>query len=183
MRAVIAITCTASLMCFPLAQSKISAQRVEDLIRSSDEIIVATIAEVSEPSALNGGVRIATAKIVSVLKGEHLRTLQFRASPGWMCDITDAKTGDAVLLFLSGSFNGAFGVALAGRGYMPLRRVDGKQYATLWDDVVLPEGAPVIPGPDRRFTFIRSVELRYLEDLVVKDGSAKPLSNNRWRGP
>jgi len=85
------------------------------------------------------------------------------------------QPGDAVLLFLSGSLNGAFGVALAGRGYMPLRRVDGKQYATVWDEVVLPENAPVIPGPDRQLTFIKSVELRYLEDLIVKQANAKPL--------
>lgn len=56
-------------------------------------------------------------------------------------------------------------VAWAGRGRMPIREVDGRQYATLWTgDVRLPEGISTIDGPQSQRSFIRSVEL----DLIVR---------------
>ena len=50
---------------------------------------------------------------------------------------------------------------------MRLREVEGKTQATLWtDDVLLPKGTPTIPGPEPKYSFIRSVELSKLKELV-----------------
>lgn len=54
-----------------------------------------------------------------------------------------------------------------GRGRLPIREVNGKRFATLWvGDVRLPEGTPTIDGPEQQYTFIRSIELSILRDLV-----------------
>jgi hypothetical protein len=127
--------------------------------------------------------RLPLEAFVSLLLKRNLRsrdrplsTFRFRATPGWVCDISNAQKGETVLLFLVDPTDGYFGIALAGPGYMPLRNVRGKKYATLEDDVVLPEGAPVIPGPDPKYSFIRSVELSYVEKLIRHEvaGQAQP---------
>jgi len=164
--AVLASTCAALLFCSQTAQAKISAQYIAELIQSSDEVVIATVTHVSEASSSTGGFRLATAETKRTLKGAPQRTVRFNASPGWICDTSHADIGETVLLFLIGPKDGSFTIALAGRGYMPLRNVDGKDYATLWTDVVLPKGAPVIPGPDPRWDFVVSVELPYLEALI-----------------
>jgi hypothetical protein len=61
-------------------------------------------------------------------------------------------------------------IQMAGHGRMPVRQVDGKTYVTLWDEVLLPEDAPLIAGPDARYAFIRSVELGYIEGLIGRQG-------------
>ena len=78
--------------------------------------------------------------------------------------------GESVLLFLYKQDDEEFGIKLAGRGRMPLRTVGATTYATLWTDVVLPADAPVIPGPDARYSFIVSVELPYLERRITLQG-------------
>jgi hypothetical protein len=166
MPAILASTCVAFLFCSQIAQAKISAQYIAELIQSSDEVVIATVTNVSEASSSTGGFRFATAETQRTLKGAPLRTVRFNASPGWICDTSHADIGETVLLFLIGPTDGNFIIALAGRGYMPLRNVDGKDYATLWTEVILPKDAPVIPGPDPRYDFIVSVELSYIEALI-----------------
>jgi hypothetical protein len=173
MSSILASTCVALLFCSQIAQAKISAQYIAELIQSSDEVVIATVTEVSEGSPSTGGFRFATAETKRTLKGAPLRTVRFNASPGWICDTSHADIGETVLLFLIGPTNGNFIIALAGRGYMPLRDVGGKTYATLSDDVVLPRDAPVIPGPDPKYSFYVSVELPYIEALIK---SPEPLA-------
>ena len=52
---------------------------------------------------------------------------------------------------------------------MPLRVVKGDTYATFWDDVRLPDGTATIPGPEPEYSFIRSVELTRLRELVRRE--------------
>ena len=75
-----------------------------------------------------------------------------------MGDITTAVIGERAVLILLGGPGAGFGIALTGRGRMPIRRVAGADYATIWDDVVLPSGT----RPELRYTFIRSVKLSRL---------------------
>jgi len=174
MSSILASTCVALLFCSQIAEAKISAQYIAELIQSSDEVVIATVTEVSEASPSTGGIRFATAETQRTLKGAPLRTVRFNASPGWICSTARADIGETVLLFLYGSKDGNFTIAMAGRGYMPLRDVGGKTYATLsGDDVVLPRDAPVIPGPDPKYSFYVSVELPYIEALIK---SPEPLA-------
>lgn len=49
----------------------------------------------------------------------------------------------------------------------------GNTYATLWsEDVRLPKGTATIAGPESKYSFIRSVELSTLKELVRR--------NSRW---
>jgi hypothetical protein len=177
--AILASTCVALLFCSQVAQAKISAQYIAELIQSSDEVVIATVTEVSEASPSTGGFSVATAETKRTLKGVPVRTVRFYASPGWICDTSHAISGETVLLFLNGPTDGNFAIALAGRGYMPLRNVDGKEYATLWTDVILAKDAPVIPGPDPKYRFIVSVELSYLE-AVIKSPEVLAPSYRAW---
>lgn len=165
--AIFASACVTLLLCSQAAQAKISAQSVAQLIQSSDEVVIATVTDVSEPESSTGEARLATAEAQRTLKGAPVRTVRFYASSGWICDTSHAVVGETVLLFLNGPTEETFSIALAGRGYMPLRKIDGKDYAALWKDVVLPNDAPVIAGPDPRYDFIVSVELSYLEALIA----------------
>jgi hypothetical protein len=183
MPAILASAFVALLFCAQIGQAKISAQYIAELIQSSDEVVIATVTEVSEASPSTGGFRLATAETSRTLKGAPLRTVRFYASPGWICDTSHAISGEMVLLFLNGHIDGNFSIALAGRGYMPLRNVDGKEYATLWTEVILPKDAPVIPGPDPKYDFIVSVELTYIEALIegpeALTSSAQALERTR----
>ena len=86
----------------------------------------------------------------------------------------DAVVGETALLFLYKGDDGTYGIKQAGRGRMPLRKLRGKTYATLWsDDIVLPAYAPVVPGPDARYKFIVSVELGYLKGLIAHEAQLR----------
>ena len=61
---------------------------------------------------------------------------------------------------------------------MPLRVISGRTYVTLWNDVWLPNGAPTVAGPDPRYDFIVSVELRYVEALILKHQERKATFAN-----
>jgi hypothetical protein len=59
-------------------------------------------------------------------------------------------------------------VSWSGRGEMPVRNVQAKQYVTLWTgDVRLPASIPTIGGPERKYSaFIRSAPLSLVLDFV-----------------
>jgi hypothetical protein len=169
MRATAIVICVAFGFGTSLAPAKISHVHFDELVQLSDQIVIATVTRVTVSTSGPVTVRHASAVVSHTLKGQDLRHLQFNATTGDFEDSSDdAKVGEQVLLFLNRSADGGYGIALAGRGRMPLRQVNHKTYATLWNDVVLPEGAPVIPGPDPKYTFIVSVELSYLEKLIAK---------------
>jgi hypothetical protein len=144
--------------------AEVGATKLSDLVVNCDLIVVATVESVSSPLI---GKRYAKAKVAEVWKGTKTETVEFLASPTWTCDISEAKNGETVLLFLTRSVKSrSYAIAHAGRGRMPVRAVNGKTYATFWADVVLPEGTHTIEGPDPKWKFIRSVDVSVLRDLV-----------------
>lgn len=163
----------AALLGSPLAHAKISGMSLAELIRSSDQIVIATVTRVTESTAGSRTVLHATAAVKHTLKGSNKRSVRFVAFPSFpdFMDSTEtAIAGETILLFLSKHDDGEFGIKLAGRGRMPLRRIGGKTYATLsGEDVFLPSGAPVVPGPDARYSFIVSVDMGYLEQQIAHD--------------
>jgi hypothetical protein len=169
MRATVIVLSVACVFGASLAHSKISHMSIEELIQSSDQIVIATVTRVTVSTSGLVTVRHASASISRTLKGQDLPDLQFDATTGSFEDSSDkAIMGEKVVLFLNRRDDGGYGIALAGRGRMPLRRVNHKTYATLWNDVILPADAPVIPGPVPKYAFIVSVELPYLEKLIAK---------------
>jgi len=49
---------------------------------------------------------------------------------------------------------------------MPIRRIDGQEFATVWDEVILPKEIEQRPGPNRKYEFIRSARLQDLIDAI-----------------
>jgi hypothetical protein len=150
------------------ASARIGSAPIDQLIAHSDAIVVAKVSELLPTSTSEKDLVYATASIRRTLKGALTDSFLFRASGGWICDTSGALKDETALFFLGRGDDGTFYIQWAGRGRMPLREIDGRTYVTLWDNVVLPKDAPMVPGPDPRYDFIRSVELTYIEDLIRK---------------
>ncbi len=152
---------------------------LKELVDGSDLIVVATETKVEDgPANLKLGeevfppIKIATARVLEVWKGNTGHEVRYLASSKWICDISDAKVGERVVLFLMRPKDWPADwpfrvIAHAGRGRMPIRDVEGKAFATIWtEDVRLPKGVMTIPGPETKYEFIRSVELSRLRWTV-----------------
>lgn len=155
---------------FLLAESKSFAKaayvQLSEMVATCDLIIVAKVESVHSPLF---GKKHAKARILEVWKGvlAESETLEFLASPTWTCDISTAIKGETAVLFLTqGSKSRSFVIAQSGRGRMPVRTVTGKNFATFWTELKLPDGVPTIDGPEPGLDFIKSVEITLLRDLV-----------------
>jgi hypothetical protein len=110
------------------AFAKVAARSLEELVASSDAIVLARVERVSKPIIRK---KWAVASVTSVWKGTNESKVTFLASPTWTCDISEAKQGETVVLFLvKYKKAGRYVLALSGRGRMPIRDVGGKAYAT-----------------------------------------------------
>ncbi|PYJ84113.1 MAG: hypothetical protein DME22_13920 [Verrucomicrobia bacterium] len=153
---------------FTVTQSfgKVTSIQFSNLVANCELIVVAKVESVSSPLI---GKRYAKAKVTEVWKGTNTMTVEFLASPTWTCDISEAKKGETVLLFLTRSAKSrSYAIAHSGRGRLPLRTVAGKSYATFWPDVILPKATATIDGPEPKWDFIRSVEMTTLRGLVTR---------------
>lgn len=147
------------------AFAKVASISFEQLVQSSDIIVVAKVKSVGHLI----DKRYAEATVVEVWKGTPAERVEFLAAPTWTCDISEAIEGETVLLFLTkGGDSGSYAIAHSGRGRLPLRTVDGKSYATFWPDIRLPKETPTIDGPEPEWDFIRSVEVAIVRELVQK---------------
>lgn len=148
--------------------------RIEDIASSCEDIVIATVTQVSD----SGTTRYATAEAQESLKGTLAGAFRFQAFPTWTCDISDARRGETVLLFLIRDPKHGLVIAHSGRGRMPLHYFDSKRYATVRrSDVRLPKDASVLPGPDPQYEFrFVSVALPYLRDLIQAIQQPPPLA-------
>lgn len=163
MRILILIAFVVLFMASELA-ARVASIEFSNLVASSEMIVVAKVESVSSPLI---GKKYAKARVTEVWKGTKTETIQFLASPTWTCDISEAKKGETVLLFLTKSEKSrSYAIAHSGRGRLPLRTVTGKNYAAFWPDVILPKDIATIDGPEPKWDFIRSVELDALRKLV-----------------
>jgi hypothetical protein len=146
------------------AHGEISSISLHQLAEKSDIIAIARV-EATRDRA--DDKTYARAAIIETWKGRPSSHVKFLATPTWACDISEAVTGETALLFLTWEeASRSYVISHAGRGRMPLRTVRGKRYATLWEDVILPRETATIAGPERKYDFIRSVELATLQKLV-----------------
>jgi hypothetical protein len=139
---------------------------LDELVRCSDIIVLAKVEAVTRPLI---GKRYAKATVTDVWKGTQIDRVEFLASPTWTCDISAAKKGETVLLFLTkGGKSRSYAIAHSGRGRLPLRTVGSKSYASFWPEIRFPMDTPNIDGPEPKWNFIRSVDVETLRDLVKK---------------
>jgi hypothetical protein len=165
MRTLLLIALATLLTAIPTFAEVVSVQ-FSNLVAKCELIVVAKVESVSSPLI---GKRYAKARVTEAWKGTNAATVEFLASPTWTCDISEAKKGETVLLFLTKSDKSrSYAIAHSGRGRMPLRTVAGKSYATFWPGVIFPADTPTIDGPEPKWDFIRSVEVTLLRDLVKK---------------
>ena len=150
------------------ATARVSRISFEKLIQDSDIIALARVEAVRTG---RGGQKSAEATVLELWKGESAKAIKFLASPTWTCDIANAVEGERAALFLGKRpfFSSMLEIAHSGRGRMPLRDIDGVEYATIWTaDVILPRDIPTVPGPDPEYDFIESVELSKLKAAVLE---------------
>jgi hypothetical protein len=184
---------------------------LKDLVAQSDRIVVATVTKIEAgPVDIKPWdesfppVKVATARVVETWKGKADKEVRFVSSPTRPCDIASAKEGEKLVLFLERRKDSPIMmIAHVGRGGMLLHDVKDKPYATLEDEVKLPEGTKTIseskkvsmtlpdpsnePGKKRPVTFtfthdVRSIELGTLRVLVRREVEAvkKPVV---WERP
>ncbi|MDG3008422.1 hypothetical protein [Paludisphaera mucosa] len=167
----------AFLTSFPLiVWAKVAETSLKELATRSDLIVLAKVSKVedgpadikTEDDRVFPRVKVATARVVETWKGTPGPEVRYVASSLWTCDISDAEEGEQVVLFLETRKDSPImTIAHSGRGRMPLREVKGKNHATIWsDDVQLPKGTVTIPGPEPKYSFVRSIELSILKALV-----------------
>jgi hypothetical protein len=160
------LTVLLALLTETSALAKVGGISFDELVQRCDIIVVAKVESVTRSIS---GNRFAKAKITEVWNGAETVRVEFLASPTWTCDVSEAKKGETVLLFLVKSDESrSYMIAVSGRGRMPLRIVNGKSYATFWPEVRLPKDTATIDGPDPKWDFIRSVDVETLRDLVKK---------------
>lgn len=182
--------------------SRVGRTTLAELVRVSDLIVVGKVTD----TMLIRGIKVAEVDAGQILKGTlQGKKLYYLAQPTWICDTSEARKGESALLFLCKAPNrisamnfkepagfrrklraiaeqAPFAViAWSGRGRMPLRKIEGEQYATVWSgDVRLPSHIRTIPGPEPEFSgFIRSAKLA---DLVTSVEEAVRESSKRKTG-
>ena len=158
-RGIIAIVCGCQLLiCASEAGAKVAATSFARLAVSSDLIVLAKVDSVTGKPSDPGRRAEATVRKSGSLE---VATVDFDAYRTWTCDISDAKPGESVLLFLSEEKGAGWVINAAGlAGQLPLRTVDGKAYVTPFADVILPPGTPATAAPaGSAGGYERSVEL------------------------
>jgi hypothetical protein len=164
--------------------ARVGTVTLKELVDRSDLIVLATETKVEHGPTdfkIEGEVipspQVATARVLEVWKGNADPEVRYLASPTWPCDISQAKVGERVVLFLMKPPDWPFwAIADSGRGRMPIRDVAGKAYATIYTgDVLLPKGITTIPGAKPKYEFIRSVELNRLKWSIVAMGRTNTL--------
>jgi hypothetical protein len=185
------------------SQARVAPTTLKQLTRVSEVIVVGKITEIRTLL----GVRVATVEVRQTLKGAPRPHVYYIAQGTWTCDISGGSLGEEALFFFSKPWVGepfederlsnakfaqiqkALGDspfladAWSGRGKMTLRRMQGKDYITLWTgDVALPSEIRTIDGPEKQYSrFIRSA---LLSDILAHvqsylDQSTKARRANR----
>ena len=133
-------------------EAKVGATPVSDLIRSADVIVLAKVVKVdrdhaSDPTTSKGAVAIA--EVMESWKGDPDKTVKFSLERTWDCDVSEAIVDERAVLILTREYKGPErvrarpGIQLLsfwGRGRMPIVEQDGKLFARIQGDVVIPKG-------------------------------------------
>ncbi|MEQ1934378.1 MAG: hypothetical protein ABL962_10960 [Fimbriimonadaceae bacterium] len=174
-----------------------------DLAELAKQTAMVVIADVRKVETI-GGIKIATADVVSKVKGQPDSRVYFVAQPTWKCDISSAAPGERVLLFLNAikdskakgspdlraanqeiARRGAslYLIAHSGRGQIVLRKAQGwsasveHQFDKRWElqvNLVLPKGSQV----KKENAKTGRVELSTMLAIVARAAEPSPKSTS-----
>lgn len=142
--------------CAPSVMAYSAVVGIDFLLAESELVVVADVISVVESGTEPQRQRLATARVVESWKGpaDRAQLIKFIASPGWfMCDTSDARVGERVVLFLKQEDHEAHPrIAHFGLGRMPVVTIDGTSVAKIYA-VTFPPSVPVrrngnFPMPD-----------------------------------
>jgi hypothetical protein len=134
---------------FPIpTRAEVSEVSLKDLIAKSETIVVAKVSKLEDgPADLKPveadypPVKVATAEVIETWKGAKVGEVRYVGSPTLYCDISKARVGERVVLFLEKQQGSTIMmIAHVGRGRMPLQEVEGESYAAVPPEVQLPKG-------------------------------------------
>jgi hypothetical protein len=166
-RALSSITASACILLSSaaLVHASVKPPRIDELTAASDLIVLARVDSViGQAVRYNGRAR---ATVLEVWKGHRIKAIDYVSAPQSECDISDAKAGEIVLLFLAK--DEGWHIAWSGRGRMLLKTSKRKDYLTHFMDVIFPDNTPLIQAPDTSDPgFYQSVELKTVKELVQK---------------
>jgi hypothetical protein len=155
-----------ALLAAPQVFAEVAAISFEKLVQNSEIIVVADVEAVSKTLL---GKRYAKAKVIEVWKGKPSEKIEFLASPTWTCDISDAKKGERVLLFLMKTDNSrSYAITHSGRGRMPFQSIAGTNCVKFASDVILPKELSAVDPPDRHYNSMFPVDPVKVRDVVTR---------------
>ena len=166
------VTLAISVSPGPVALARVRLMSLSEFVQDSEFIGVVRVARIGVGIPFLKRRR-ATATILESWKGRASGSVTFRAAPTWTCDISDAKQGEEVVVFIQGGE-----LQLAGRGRMPIFLREGRRLAAMWPDVRLPPGLATEAGPEPQYDFIRGVGVDALHAVVATLVSEK--AETRW---
>lgn len=181
------------------AEAKLAAFEFRRMIEEADTIVIGTVESVAAPKgkpsrkhvkpketpdADFGPPTTAHVKVTEVLKGAQADYVDVYVNKTWVCDISEAKKGEKILLFTDrDATTGHSLIYASGRGRMPIDTVEGKEYATFWPEVRMPKSVKTTEGPEPRFVLlIRRADLNDLKAYirqVLKEAGDKDKKDDR----
>ena len=119
--------------------ARVASPTLTTLSKRADCIVLAQVESIStEPP----DTRVAISQVIEVWKegkGISGKTVKYRASPSFACDMSTTTVGHLAVLFLEhDDTNQYLNISYAGRGQMLINTFDGEPYASL-AGVILPE--------------------------------------------
>lgn len=82
----------------PSPNLKVATISLDNLTALSTEVVIADVTKIES----RAGVRVGVAQVIENIGGSLRKrnTIEFVAEPTWTCDISDARVGERVLLFM-----------------------------------------------------------------------------------
>jgi hypothetical protein len=136
----------------PNAEAKVKATVIAEVVRSADAIVLARVTNVIKGNRDSHGTiaktDVAVAEVLEQWKGEVGQTVEFSVQNPWPCDVSRAVVDERAVLILSRKYKGEervrvwpglYFLSFYGRGRMPIVNRDGKTFARVQAEVVLPK--------------------------------------------
>ena len=170
MRTLLLVIAVVLLPLVPL-HGELAAQPLETVVGESELIVVATVTAVSASSTDKA---YATAQVLETWKGTPTKYVEFLAELTWACDMTEAHTGETVVLFLvRGEPSRSYLIDGAGGGRLPVQVVGDIAYASSLGYIVLPDWIHTTPATEGR-EYPRLIRLDTLREVVAATLRASP---------
>ena len=136
----------------PDADAKVKATLISEVVRSAGAIVLVRVTKVTEgnsdPHGTIAKTDVAVAEVLEQWKGDVGKTVEFSVQKTWPCDVSRAVVGERAVLVLDRNYKGEehvrawpglYFLSFSGRGRMPIVARDGKTYARVQGEIILPK--------------------------------------------